>query len=234
MTYGRALGLLFKSFSNYDSAPVTDKKTHNEVSCYGDPNLPGFIGDTNDHWRVFIDKSSESYPYLNAINTKFRLVHVNTGCQLFSHDTKLPEWAFKQQEVTCATNGRRELTLWRIEHNEHQNMPKNASIVNYKKLSFLQMAWELHKVMWKINKDLGGTHPFASRPGSWPILKRGIKYWTSKNPGNGQVYLLGNPIIYLLAFLALIAFVVYQLAETILAQRSIEWKGTGMNNIFTS
>jgi dolichyl-phosphate-mannose-protein mannosyltransferase len=209
-------------------APVTEKKTHNEVSCYGDNSIEGFHGDTNDHWRVEIESSMPAFPYLNAINTKFRLVHANTGCQLFSHDTKLPDWAFKQQEVTCSTNGRKELTLWRIEYNEHENMPKNASIVNYKKLTFTQMVWELHKVMWKINNDLGSGHPFASRPMSWILLKRGISYWgAGKGQGNGRVYLLGNPLIYLVALVSILAFIGYVVVQTVLEQRSIDWKGPG-------
>lgn len=66
---------------------ISDDKEHNEASGYGEP---GFLGDTNDHWRVeFVDRSHAS---LKAMSTKFRLVHVNTGCKLFSHALKLPEW----------------------------------------------------------------------------------------------------------------------------------------------
>ena len=111
-----------ESFLIYKRPSVTDKKTHNEASCYGDPEDPGFIGDSNDHWRVEIFGYKQDSPetYLNAIETKFRLVHVSTGCHLFSHETKLPDWGFKQQEVTCAKDGRKELTMWTIEQNEHE------------------------------------------------------------------------------------------------------------------
>ena len=73
-------------------APVTDKKTHNEVSGYGDPVDAGFIGDSNDHWRVDILNQDPAHPFLDAITSKFQLIHINTGCRLFSHDLKLPEW----------------------------------------------------------------------------------------------------------------------------------------------
>ena len=80
-----------KRLHSHDIRPsVTEKKTHNEASCYGDAEDPEFVGDTNDHWRVEIfglsDKDSDHY--LNAIESRFRLVHVNTGCHLFSHETK--------------------------------------------------------------------------------------------------------------------------------------------------
>jgi dolichyl-phosphate-mannose-protein mannosyltransferase len=101
--------------------PVTDKKTHSEVSCYGDAENPKFIGDFNDHWRVEIMNAEEGNvtAYLQSMKSKFKLVHVNRGCSLFSHEIKLPKWAFKQQEVTCAGDGRKDLLLWRIERNEH-------------------------------------------------------------------------------------------------------------------
>ena len=105
--------------SSHDKRPpVTDNEDHNEVSSYGDV---GFAGDTNDHWRIELvdNDSSDSSQYIKAIHSRIRLVHVNTGCTLFSHKTKLPEWGFGQQEVTCAKRGKKSLTIWRIEYNEN-------------------------------------------------------------------------------------------------------------------
>lgn len=31
-------------------------------------------------------------PYLDAVKSKFRLIHTSTGCKLYSHDIKLPNW----------------------------------------------------------------------------------------------------------------------------------------------
>ena len=64
----------------------------NEVSCYGDENNPEFIGDFNDHWRVEILNKDDENPYLDAIRSKFLLVHSGTGCKIYSHDIKLPNW----------------------------------------------------------------------------------------------------------------------------------------------
>jgi dolichyl-phosphate-mannose-protein mannosyltransferase len=82
-------------------APVTEADWQNEVSAYG---YEGFEGDANDFFRVEI-----------VIQTKFRLVHLMTGCVLFSHKVKLPEWGFEQQEVTCARGGTLPNSVWYIE-----------------------------------------------------------------------------------------------------------------------
>lgn len=91
-------------------------------SAYG---YEGFEGDANDFWRVIIvdhDKSDpESKLRLRTLHTKFRLQHVITGCFLFSHSVKLPDWGFDQQEVTCAKGGSLSNSIWYIETNFHSN-----------------------------------------------------------------------------------------------------------------
>ncbi|CAG8844708.1 22384_t:CDS:2, partial [Racocetra persica] len=100
-------------------APVTHSKSQDEVSVYGNKEY----SDTNDLWRVEIvdhEKSDpESGKRLRAIHTKFRLYHINRGCYLFSHSTRLPEWGFKQQEVTCGRGAKYINTIWYIETNSH-------------------------------------------------------------------------------------------------------------------
>jgi dolichyl-phosphate-mannose-protein mannosyltransferase len=92
----------------------------NEVSAYG---MPGFSGDANDDWYVEIEhgdrRDSESSKRLRTLRTTFRLRHALTGCYLFSHKVKLPEWGYEQQEVTCNKNAVRPNSLWMIETAEH-------------------------------------------------------------------------------------------------------------------
>lgn len=82
--------------------PISEVDWQNEVSGYG---FEGFDGDANDQWIVeFLpdySTGSKAKKQLQAIKTKFRLRHVLSGCYLFSHKVKLPEWGFGQQEVTC-------------------------------------------------------------------------------------------------------------------------------------
>jgi len=85
--------------------------------------MPGFAGDANDDWIVELaegdTRDSESFKRLRTLRTKFRLRHMLTGCYLFSHKVKLPEWGYEQQEVTCNKNAVRENSLWYIETSEH-------------------------------------------------------------------------------------------------------------------
>jgi len=100
--------------------PVSDVDWQNEVSGYG---FPGFSGDANDNWVIEIDKGDTRDPSssnrLRTITTTFRLRHALTGCYLFSHKVKLPDWGYEQQEVTCNTNAVKHNSLWYAESNFH-------------------------------------------------------------------------------------------------------------------
>ncbi|KAF2787032.1 glycosyltransferase family 39 protein [Melanomma pulvis-pyrius CBS 109.77] len=175
-------------------APVTEADWQNEVSAYG---YEGFEGDANDLFRVEIVKSmsdgAEAKKRLRTIQSKFRLVHLMTGCVLFSHKVKLPDWAYEQQEVTCARGGTLPNSIWYIEGNVHPLMKEDAEKVNYRNPGFFGKFWELQKVMWRTNAGLVESHAWDSRPPSWPLLLRGINFW-GKN--NRQIYLIGNPVIW--------------------------------------
>lgn len=159
-------------------APVTEADWQNEVSAYG---YDGFEGDANDLFRIEIIKSKSdgavAQKRLRTIQSKFRLVHVMTGCVLFSHKVKLPDWGFEQQEVTCARGGTLPNSIWYIEGNVHPLMDDQAEKTNYRNPGFFGKFWELQKVMWKTNAGLTESHAWDSRPPSWPILHRGINFW---------------------------------------------------------
>ncbi|KAI9028231.1 Dolichyl-phosphate-mannose-protein mannosyltransferase-domain-containing protein [Phycomyces nitens] len=145
--------------------PMTDLDYHNEVSAYG---FPGFNGDANDYWRVEIidhdKRDPESEDRLRTIHSKFRLIHVMSGCSLFSHSVKLPEWGFGQQEVTCIKSGKVPKTVWYIESTENSQLPEDTEKVNYNRPGFIGKFLELNKVMWDTNKGLTASHPYDSRP----------------------------------------------------------------------
>ncbi|KAH8802747.1 Dolichyl-phosphate-mannose-protein mannosyltransferase-domain-containing protein [Xylogone sp. PMI_703] len=188
--------------------PVTEAEWQNEVSAYG---YEGFEGDANDYFRVEIVKKmsdgEEAKTRLRTIQTKFKLVHVMTGCVLFSHKVKLPDWASEQQEVTCAKGGTLPNSVWFIEYNEHPQLGENAEKVNYRNPGFFGKFWELQKVMWTTNAGLVESHAWDSRPESWPILRRGINFW---GKDHRQIYLIGNPIIWWSSSLAIVVFVLFK------------------------
>ncbi|KAG5950612.1 hypothetical protein E4U53_004755 [Claviceps sorghi] len=198
--------------------PVTEADWQQEVSAYG---YDGFEGDANDYFRVEIVKqkslNSLAKERLRTIETKFRLVHVMTGCVLFSHKVKLPDWASEQQEVTCARSGSLPNSLWYIEHNEHPQFSETTEKVNYRNPGFLGKFFELHRVMWTTNAGLTDSHAWDSRPQSWPILRRGINFWGQNHT---QIYLIGNPVIWWSSTVAIVIWAMFKAVAILRWQRS--------------
>lgn len=198
--------------------PVTEADWQNEITAYG---YEGFEGDANDFFRVEIIKSlsdgEEAKTRLRTIQTKFKLVHIMSGCVLFSHKVKLPEWGFEQQEVTCAKGGTLPNSVWYVEQNYHPMFNETAEKVNYKNPGFLGKFLELQKVMWRTNAGLVESHAWDSRPGSWPILRRGINFW---GKDHRQIYLLGNPAIWWPSSVAILTYVAFKAIAVLRWQRS--------------
>ncbi|KAJ3852832.1 mannosyltransferase 1 [Lentinula lateritia] len=188
--------------------PVSEVEFQNEVSAYG---APGFQGDANDDWILEIDevasrdrRDREAVKRLRTLRTKFRLRHALTGCYLFSHKVKLPEWGFEQQEVTCNKNAVRANSLWFVETAMHPDLPADAPKVNYRLPGFFAKFFELQQVMWTTNAGLTDRHLFDSRPDAWPRLRRGINFWVKDHR---QIYLIGNPMVWWLSTLSVVAYV---------------------------
>ncbi|KAH0607434.1 uncharacterized protein H6S33_002468 [Morchella sextelata] len=197
--------------------PVTEAEWQNEVSAYG---YKGFEGDANDVFRVEIIKhlseGSEAKRRLRTIQTKFKLVHTLTGCVLFSHKVKLPDWGYEQQEVTCAKGATLPNSVWYVEQNEHPQLGEDAERVNYRNPGFFGKFWELNKVMWRTNAGLVESHAWDSRPSSWPILKRGINFWGKEHR---QVYLIGNPVIWWSSTAAIVIYAMFKAFAVLRWQR---------------
>lgn len=68
------------------------------------------------------------------------------------------------------------------------NMKKEKKI---EKMSFLAKFAELQSKMIIHNNALTELHPYQSKPLSWPLLIRGINYWTHLKDGF-QIYVTGN------------------------------------------
>ncbi|KAI7646867.1 dolichyl-phosphate-mannose-protein mannosyltransferase 1, partial [Hortaea werneckii] len=198
--------------------PVSEADWQNEVTAYG---YEGFEGDANDVFRVEIVKhlsdGAEAKSRVRTIESKFKLVHLMTGCTLFSHKVKLPDWGFDQQEVTCAKGGTLPNSIWYVEGNSHPNLKEDAEKVNYRNPGFLGKFWELQRVMWTTNAGLVESHAWDSRPSSWPILRRGINFWGQNHK---QIYLIGNPLIWWSSTLAVVIYVGFKALAVLRWQRS--------------
>lgn len=112
--------------SHQIAAPLT--KSHWEVSSYGNVT----IGDNKDHWKIEVvsDAASRDRSKIRTLTTSFRLKHEVLGCYLRAGNVNLPQWGFKQIEVTCAkeNNPRDTYTHWNIEAHTNEKC-KLASLV---------------------------------------------------------------------------------------------------------
>lgn len=112
------------------AAPVT--KLHNEVSCYGNTT----IGDTYDYWVVeVVDDihrgSKEKVDNIHSLTTRLRFRHQALGCYVRAANKPLPEWGFKQIEVTCdKENDPKDVyTFWNVE--SHWNDRRTSRLCVY-------------------------------------------------------------------------------------------------------
>ena len=97
-------------------APIT--KLNNEISCYGNAT----IGDQNDYWVVeVIDDlhrgTREKFERIHSLTTRLRIRHMASGCYVSAANKPLPEWGFKQIEVSCnkENNPGDPFTHWNVE-----------------------------------------------------------------------------------------------------------------------
>lgn len=200
--------------------PVTEADYQDEVTGYG---FPGFGGDWNDNWAFEIHKQEKIPRKVNdkeiiALRTIFRLRHLNGGCYLFSHRVSLPDWGFKQQEVTCNRHPTLPNSLWYIETNTHPLLDEKTSPkINYLLPGFFRKFAELQKTMWTVNKRLTDHHVYESRPTTWPLLRRGINFWTKHHR---QVYLIGNPMVWWATTCAVLLYLGVRALLVLRAQRA--------------
>jgi dolichyl-phosphate-mannose-protein mannosyltransferase len=110
------------------AAPVT--KLNNEVSCYGNST----VGDHHDYWEVeVVDDlrrgSRDHVENIHTLTTRLRFRHKASGCYLRAANAVLPQWGWKQIEVSCDkdNNPKDEHTYWNVE--SHVNDRRELSLL---------------------------------------------------------------------------------------------------------
>nr|CAG8642805.1 12793_t:CDS:10 [Entrophospora candida] len=167
-----------------------------------EPNDTARFNDTL--FQVFT-KDGDKESVIKTKSSFFRLIHFNTKVALWTHESKLPEWAFGQQEV----NGNKKNT----DKSNYWFEPKKPT----RQLSFLRKFFELQNLMISHNAGLTKPHPYSSGPINWPFLIRGISFWTNSDTKE-QIYLIGNLVGWWIA-IGLMSVLVGVLAADMLSRR---------------
>ncbi|EST08282.1 Glycosyl transferase, family 39 [Kalmanozyma brasiliensis GHG001] len=206
------------------AAPVT--KENLEVSAYGDAET----GDDNDHWVVevvddIVHGKVAHGGTVRSLTTRMRLRHKNIGCYLRAANAVLPQWGWKQVEVSCdkENNPKDQHTWWNIENHWNHLLPPGDE-TSYRS-PFLRDFIHLNVAMMTSNNalipDADKEDILASKPFDWPFLWNGLRM-NSWDDNSIKFYLLGNPVIWFASSLSLLAFAATWLWYMMRRQRRIQ------------
>ena len=210
-------------------APMT--KENWEVSGYGDDK----IGDINDYWVVEIvddlvrGKATPNMT-INSLTTRIRFKHQILGCYLYAANVVLPQWGWKQIEVTCNKDAsiKDDHSHWNIESHWNEQCKRSRPVAGYGtsadhyrltvpkgdarlyRSPFLRDFIHLNVAMMTSNNalvpDADKEDMLASKPLDWPWLWNGLRM-NSWSDDTYKYYLIGNPVIWWGSTVSLIGFV---------------------------
>ncbi|KAI0136513.1 glycosyltransferase family 39 protein [Xylariales sp. AK1849] len=177
--------------------------------------------DTLFEIRIENGKNGQEF---KSVASHFKFIHNPSKVAMWTHETPLPDWGHRQQEI----NGNKQITpssnVWMVEDivslpADHARREKPEKEV--KRLPFLRKWFELQRSMFWHNNQLTSSHPYASQPYQWPFLLRGVSFWT-QNDTRQQIYFLGNPIGWWIASSLLAVYVGIVGADQISLRRGID------------
>jgi dolichyl-phosphate-mannose-protein mannosyltransferase len=203
------------------SVPAPVSKLNNEVSCYGNET----VGDIHDYWQVEVvddikQGSKDQVKKIQSLTTRMRFRHQVLGCYLRADNTVLPQWGFKQIEVSCQKDvSPGDIhTFWNVE--SHWNDRLEPGNMKLYRSPFLRDFWHLNVAMMTSNNalipDPDKEDILASKPTDWPWLRLGLRMcgWGDQQT---KYYLLGTPVIWwggsLSLILSICALGVYMLRQ---------------------
>ena len=158
----------------------------------------------------------------------FKLVHIPTKVNLWTHPTNLPEWAFGQQEVNGNKSPNERSNAWFVNDiisdgtgNDFKNRTAVVEPKQVKKRSFIKKFVELQILMLQHNAGLTSEHPYASSPVEWPFCLSGISFWTDGKT-NQQIYMIGNLIGWWICAVAVSVFIGILGADMLARRRGLD------------
>ncbi|ODV90867.1 glycosyltransferase family 39 protein, partial [Tortispora caseinolytica NRRL Y-17796] len=177
-----------------------------EVSGYGNDT----VGDNKDDWIVEImDDGVNGYKrgsseVVRSLSTFFRLRHAELGCYLRAANVNLPQWGFKQIEVTCQRNPSKsdKHTWWNVEDSWDERVDEweRSNLASKKGLPespFWRDFFHLNVAMMTSNNalvpDPDKRDDLASKPWQWPTNNVGLRM-CSWDDNTIKYYLLFSPV----------------------------------------
>ncbi|EPZ34034.1 Glycosyl transferase, family 39 domain-containing protein [Rozella allomycis CSF55] len=170
-------------------------------------------------WKVEINEEKSD---LYSLHETFRLVHLKTKVSLMNYGKNLPKWGFEQREINGLKDNNAEATYWLIQsiHSDLKFEKDEIRSSNIVKLGFWSKFLELQSTMLSVNSNLKDDHPFGSRPEHWPLMRRGVSFWEDKEKSQ-KIYMIGNPIVWIMGFISFALLLILITIELILARRGL-------------
>ncbi|PVU93613.1 hypothetical protein BB559_003216 [Furculomyces boomerangus] len=140
---------------------------------------------------------------LRTSSKRFRIVSKSQNVAAMTHAKKLPKWGHGDQEINGKKAASGSNTLWTINTVSGKNVSDSEETkVTIPKMGFFAKFIELQRLMLEHNAKLTKPHPYQSTPASWPLMLRGVSFWTDSNY-NRQIYFLGNPFGWAMSILGI-------------------------------
>ncbi|KAJ2312807.1 Dolichyl-phosphate-mannose--protein mannosyltransferase 4 [Coemansia sp. RSA 2704] len=175
-------------------------------------------------WQIKIDQATANTTRLQTSASFVRMVSQKHGVAIWTHKKALPEWGLRRQEINGNKKPAEKSTLWTVPKIRGREATAEELEAMKKKITpmgFLAKYAELQGLMFRHNNALTSVHPFQSTPISWPLLLRGISFWTDKD-SRRQIYLLGNPVGWWMANCALFMYGTIMVGLALFGRRNIE------------
>lgn len=194
-------GLTGRLLNSHDVASAMSPHSQ-EVSCYVDHNISMTA---QDNWRIELLNWQETNNQWHTINSRFKLIHLNSSLALRFSGRQLPDWGFHQHEVTTDRDLKHEDAIWNVEEHrftkssdqkerEHDLGQADFIPLEPTYLSFWDKFLEIHYKMVTHQQDGVKDHLYAcENPLDWIFLNKGTAYWVDPTGNsNRQIFFLGN------------------------------------------
>ena len=171
------------------------------------------MGASKDNWVVESMElhGSEDKMRLHPLTSSFRLYSPVQDCYLGVTGNSLPQWGFRQGEVTCFKKpfAKDKRTWWNIESHVNTHLPAPSDDFRLPKTRFLRDFIQLNLAMMATNNalvpDAEKQDDLASAAWEWPSLHVGIRMCTWA-ADKAKYFMIGSPATTWPSTVAVLAF----------------------------